>query len=323
MKWYFSNKRNGSGKNKPRDEIEMMSQEIEIYLRAIATETSGENLNMIGRTLVRLFGAYLTDIEKDRLGHVLKRLRRAANQTNPPTKKAADALKLGDIYHMLKSPEYLRLSCWERESVDILLIAFVTLSRVAEIITLTVRDVAESGQYISVRAKTYAATCQRHVKKVSDALGLYPTRILRKQRAQAILNGRTLLYSGEPGRDVPVTSSDVTNALRRVTNKMNMICRITAHSGRKGAAVAAVLAEVPLVVVQSLGLWRCIDSLQAYLGEALRQEFCVLDLLCNNTYNEQHQRDKNDNSNGHCNINVEKKMSNAYRDDGGQRCDNY
>ncbi len=74
-------------------------------------------------------------------------------------------------------------------------------------------------------------------------------------------------------------SPEVTQALKRVTKKMQMECRITAHSGRKGAAVAAVLAGVPLVVVQSLGIWRCINSLQSYLGRSLREEVGVLDLL--------------------------------------------
>lgn len=71
--------------------------------------------------------------------------------------------------------------------------------------------------------------------------------------------------------------------MRRVTKKLKMSCRITAHSGRKGAAVAVLLSGVPLVVIQSLGLWRCLDNLQAYLGEALRQQFGVLDFLADNS----------------------------------------
>lgn len=256
-----------------------MSQEIGVYLESVAGGVSGENLNMIGRTLLRLFEAYLTSMERAKLETLLKKLRRAANQANPPVRKAANALRLGDLQYMLGSPEYPKLSQWERQAVDILVVAFATLSRVAEIVSLSTRDVAENGHYISVRTKTYASTCQRHVKRVSNVLGLHPARVLQRQRAEAILQGRTLLYSGQTGRDIPVTSSEVTHALRRVTKKLKMLCRITAHSGRKGAAVAALLAGVPLVVIQSLGLWRCVDSLQAYLGESLRQEFCVLDFL--------------------------------------------
>lgn len=279
MAWYFNNRCKEQEERKPEDEIELMSQDIGVYLEYAAGRVSGENLNMIGRTLLRLFEAYLTSMERAKLETLLKKLRRAANQANPPVRKAANALRLDDLQYMLGSSEYHKLSQWEKQAIDILVVAFATVSRVAEIVSLTTGDVTENGHYISVRTKTYASTCQRHVKYVSNALGLYPSRILQSRRAAAILQGRTLLYSGQTGRDVPVTSSDVTHALKRVTRKLKMMCRITAHSGRKGAAVAALLAGVPLVVIQSLGLWRCIDSLQAYLGESLRQEFCVLDFL--------------------------------------------
>ena len=283
MSWYFTSSGETQGQEKPEEELEQMAQDIGVYVGGIAPRISGENLNGIGRTLLRLFEPYLTSIDTDRLMALLKKLRRNANQTNPPIRKAADALKLRDLHHMLESPEYPKLSPWEKQAIDILLVAFATMSRVAEIIALTTRDVAADGHYISIRAKTYASTCQRHEKRVSNAQGLYPTRVLRKQRAEAILQGRSLLYSGRRGKDVPITSSEVTQALKRATKKLKMSCRITAHSGRKGAAVAVLLSGAPLVVIQSLGLWRCLDSLQAYLGGALRQQFGVLDLLSDNS----------------------------------------
>lgn len=276
-----------NGEKELEEEMETMARKIGVYLETIATSISGENLNMTGKILMKLFGAHLTDIDKKTLETLLKRLRRLANQRNPPANRAADALRLEDLHNILESPKYPRLSRYEKEAVDILVVAFATLSRVAEITSLTIRDVSEDGHHISVRTKTQAATCIRHVKYVSDALGLYPTRVLRSQRTDAILHGRTLLYSARAGEDVPIGSSEVTRALKQVTETMGMSCRITAHSGRKGAAVAALLAGAPIVMIQSLGLWRCIDSMQAYLGEALRQGFCVLDLLRESTYKTQ------------------------------------
>ena len=262
-----------------KDVMKLLTQNVGVYLEDRTKYTSGENVRVTGRTLFSLFGKHLSEQEKERLELLLKKLRMEGNMRNPPVRKAADALKLEDLHSILDNPRYLKLKEAERQAIDVLIVAFSTVSRVAEIVSLTTRDVTENGQFISVRTKTGASTCQRHLKRVSNGFELQPVQILKRQRAVAILQGRTLLYPSKGNSNIPISSSDVTRELKNVTRKLNLNCRITAHSGRKGAAVAALLAGVPLVIIQSLGLWKCVDSLQAYIGEALRREFGILDLL--------------------------------------------
>lgn len=117
----------------------------------------------------------------------------------------------------MKRAEDLRLNSLEQQAINILVVAFSSVSRVEEIISLTIRDVSCDGRYVSIRAKTHAATCKRHCKHLSDGGKLYPVEILSRQRADALLNGRQLLYSVDPSSDVPLTSSKVTKALKQVT----------------------------------------------------------------------------------------------------------
>ena len=162
------------------------------------------------------------------------------------------------------------------QAVEILTVAFATTSRVAEIVALSVNDVSDDGTCIAVRTKTFAHTWQKHVKRVSNGCGLAPVEILKKRRERALLLSRHLLFSKQESKDSPLIAADVTAALKRVARKVRMNCNITSHSGRKGAAVAALVAGVPIVVIQSLGLWKCLDSLQAYLGRAVEKVFVYL-----------------------------------------------
>ena len=265
-----------------KNEFRFMSKSIVPYLKSLLGVMSGENLNNRGRTLMRIFAPYLTVKNISEIELVLRHLRRSANIANPPVHKAADALRIRDLKELLGRAELSKITRMEHQALDVLVIAFASVSRVAEIISLTVRDVSPNGNYISVRIKTEAATCKRHIKRLSNGVGLHPVDLLRKQREEAILCGRKLLYSARSEVDSPLSSSDITRTLKKITSKLRLNCRITAHSSRKGAAVAAILAGVPLVIIQSLGVWKCIDSLQAYVGKTIREEFCVLDFLGGN-----------------------------------------
>lgn len=254
------------------------------YLQDIAGKVSGEQVNVLGRILLGVFDSYITPEMSAEYRQQLKVLRRDANVLNPPTKHAADAVMLSDLCKLWKRAAHTRLEARERQAIEILTVAFATTSRVAEIIALTVDDVAEDGSRITIRAKTFAQTWQRHVKKVGDGCGLAPTKILSERRKRAQLLSRDLLFSCVEAQDVPLSSADITTALRKAVKKVHIKCRITSHSGRKGAAVTALLAGVPIVVIQSFGLWKCLDSLQAYLGNAVREQFCVLDLVASTGY---------------------------------------
>ena len=55
--------------------------------------------------------------------------------------------------------------------------------------------------------------------------------------------------------------------------------RLTAHTARKGAAVEALMRGVPLPVIQALGGWKDLNTLQAYIGEAVRRTTSLIDIL--------------------------------------------
>ena len=55
--------------------------------------------------------------------------------------------------------------------------------------------------------------------------------------------------------------------------------RVTCHSARKRAAIEAVLAGLPVPVVQTYGVWGNASSLEKHVGETLRQRFPFLRTL--------------------------------------------
>ena len=245
----------------------------------MSVSASGEFVNTAGRILFGIFERYVNpeDLERDRTQ--LRVLRRDANMSNPPTQHAADALKLRDLRKILEQMDEVHLTQTELQAVEILTVAFATISRVAEIAALRIIDVPENCRSISIRTKTCAKTWQMHVKRVSDGCGLDPTRILRERRVSAKRYARNLLFSRSDTEDLQFTSTEVTKALKRVAEKMHLRCNITSHSGRKGAAVAGLVAGVPITVIQALGAWKCLESMQSYLGKAIRENYGILELL--------------------------------------------
>lgn len=169
----------------------------------------------------------------------------------------------------------------EQVAVEVFTISFVSISRVVEILGLTCKDVAVDGSFISIRAKTFASTCQKHVKRISDGCGLFPRGLLARRRRMAVLEGRKFLFSLKRanGEETQLTSSDVSQSLRRVLKRVQMKRTITSHSGRKGGAVEALLVGVPIVAIQAWGVWSSVDTLQAYLGKAVRENCGVLEVL--------------------------------------------
>ena len=98
-----------------------------------------------------------------------------------------------------------------------------------------------------------------------------------RYREEARRRGRRCLFVG--ARDHPVVTASVTRKLRKLGKRLGGGLRITAHSARKGAAVEAVLAGTPLPIVQALGGWANINTLQAYIGEAIRRTTSLADVL--------------------------------------------
>lgn len=212
-----------------------------------------------------------------RIREALPMLRKEANRRNPPNQRAAEAVSLKMVNQLVKDARREKLSRGERRVLDIFTIAFVTMSRVGEISTLRVEDVAPNGDTILIRPKTGARTWLKLTKRVSNVGGLRAAERLEEYRKRAIQEGRELLFTGKKGKQL--TTASITARLKQVGRKLRVYSRITAHSARKGAAVEALLAGVPLPVIQALGGWRDINTLQAYIGEAVRRAVPLMEIL--------------------------------------------
>lgn len=249
------------------------------YLQKFVGEKSGENIYASGKVLLIVLRDILDLGQERKIRQELAILRKRGNIQIPPGRKAADAIRLKDLVNVWKLVEQQKVKPELRQALEILTVAFATTSRVAEIITLQVGDVSVDGSMIAVRTKTQAATWERYSKHVANSEGLFPTQILARRRSEAILESRTLIFTAPDTEGLALSSAQVTKSLRKLMKTLHIQQRITAHSGRKGAAVSALLAGVPVAAIQALGAWKSADSMQAYLAKAVREEFSVLDLL--------------------------------------------
>lgn len=248
------------------------------YLFVLARVTSGEYLHRTWKVLRSLLCRVIPAEQLELLGSCIPRLRRDANVRTPVRHRPADAITLDDLDMILECAKYTKLSEAESIALEISTIAFSTMSRVAEITALEVRDVKEDGMEISLRPKTYANTWRRLVKRVSDWRNIRAATALRRRREAAIRAKRTLLF---PTRNSPTTqlsSSAVSASLKSALKKLGVSRRVTSHSGRKGAALESLLTGIPVVAIQAFGGWRNVASLERYVGEALRRNIALGDL---------------------------------------------
>ena len=148
-----------------------------------------------------------------------------------------------------------------------------------EILSLRVEDVQGDGRAIRVVTKTDAATKVAHIKAVEDGLGLHPTKIVLMRRAEALEKGRVHLFPSTRQAGEAMSSKEATSGLQLLCRHCAVPQRITSHSARKGAATEAILAGLPMVVVQAIGLWKQAGSVEKYVGEVLRQSYPFLRVL--------------------------------------------
>ena len=78
-----------------------------------------------------------------------------------------------------------------------------------------------------------------------------------------------------------MNSARVRDMLQRVVKKIGLKIRLTTHGARKGSAVESVMAGAPLPLLQAWGGWCSIDSLQHYIGSAIRMRISPLEWLEN------------------------------------------
>ena len=138
-------------------------------------------------------------------------------------------------------------------------------------------DVDGREGLIRIRPKTTARTWKFVTKKVANIAGLEAKNIIREYEARVEKGPEDLLFKNQPGG--VLEAARVRDQLRRVVVKLGMNLRLTTHAARKGAAVESVLAGAPLPVVQAWGSWESIDSLQDYVGKAIRVAISPLEWL--------------------------------------------
>ena len=267
----------GKGRLKTRTEARGLTR----YLRELASQVSGEALLSNARSLLRTLEGRIGAKRKKRILEALPTMRREANRKHPPVQKAAEAIRLSTLQTLLKRAKMQKLLRGEGQALDIFVLAFATMSRVGEVAALETSNVSSDGSTILIRPKTGARTWQRMAKRVSSLHGLRARERLRKRREEADRKGRKSLFPGKGGH--PVATSTITARIKRLAKRFGIKGRISSHSARKGAAVEAVLAGVPLPVVQALGGWRDLNTLQAYIGEGLRRNVPLLDILRGNS----------------------------------------
>lgn len=247
------------------------------YIYSLAERLSGEALATNAKGLLVQLKDFISRKKEEKIKKELPILRKRANMKNPPQSKAAEAISWENMKKLLERAKEANLSRMERQALDIFLIAFMTVSRVGEVAALEVENTAQDGTMIAVRPKTSAKTWLRLRKRVPDTAGFRAANKVREYRRRAIKQGRRTLFRGR-GRKPPSTSS-ITALLKRITAKVGIRARITAHSARKGAAVEALLAGVPLPVIQALGGWSDVNTLQAYIAEAIRRSTSLMGVL--------------------------------------------
>ena len=254
-------------------------QHIEDYLSYLATVTSGE---YVLRTWKILKASLIKDLpgnDLEMLEQRIQLLRRDANVRHPVEYRAADAIRMEDLNNIMAQLQYTKLSYKERTAIEILCVAFPTMSRVAEISALTVDDIFDGGKIISIRPKTLAKTCKRQVKKLTDMGFIKAATFVQRRRDTTIRKGRQVLFSAKENKDEPMSSSVVSTLLKGIMKKIKSVKRVTAHSARKGAAVEALLSGLPIVTIQSFGGWQDMRTLERYLGDSLRRNVAWMDLL--------------------------------------------
>lgn len=240
----------------------------------MAERVSGEALRSNAHSLLRTLEGQLGSRREAEIRALLPLWRRDANMRQPPRQQAAAAVSWRTLKRLVARAQGARLSRSERQALDIFVLAFATVSRVGEIAALEVEHVAPDGGHLTLRPKTGARTWRRLVKRVANTPSLRAADMLWRRREEARRGGFRFVFRS--GGDKPPSTASSTGHLRDVTRRLGIPARVTAHSARKGAAVEALLAGTPLPVIQALGGWRDINTLQAYIGEAVRRTTSLL-----------------------------------------------
>lgn len=257
---------------------EPLSENLKGYIKYLSELKSGTNVETTTKILLSLLGDRINREDRRSLTMYMKVCKKAANQHNPPAVKASEAIKYSELIDLLRRAAAVNISDKEQLALDVLVVSFCTLSRAHEISALDVENVSEDGCNIMVRPKTEAKSWSLYKKCVKDGVGLQPASILKEKRKRAIRQNRRYLFQ-EESSNLPISTGNITKSLKNLTRRLGIEKRITAHSARKGAAVELILRGIPLVAIKAWGTWANLDTLETYVGKAIREEVALMDSL--------------------------------------------
>ena len=173
-----------------------------------------------------------------RLGEVC----RHGNLLVPPETRSADPASLRMIYHLFDKAEEKKVTSSQGRALDILLIAYATMSRMGEIRRLSVGDVSTpTGEAEALRISFVQKQNRRkgtEIAKVAPAaVGKHswcPRKILMAWTEDARRLGRTYVFGGELGAPPSVQAVDKAPATALSKPAPGYPLKITGHSARRG-----------------------------------------------------------------------------------------
>lgn len=138
------------------------------YAQCLAGSTSGENLYVQGKTISNFLFGKESSQEREEVSQQIVKLGRDVDTANPQKRKVASPLTIEDIVELESFARHGKITQIERQALDVLIVAFASMSRVGEIANPRLQDVDPCGTHVGIQAKTDAATGKRMVKKASD-----------------------------------------------------------------------------------------------------------------------------------------------------------
>ena len=105
-------------------------------MQGLAEDVSGEALWKRGKTLLRVFAPLLGEQERGDIWGRLRILRREANKRHPPRTSGATPIGFAELAELWGRAQKAALPHNQREALDILAVAFATVSRAGEIAAL-------------------------------------------------------------------------------------------------------------------------------------------------------------------------------------------
>lgn len=255
-----------------------LSKRIRHYIDYLAKHKSGRNVETTTRIIMSILKEELRKEERDELSVYMRVSKRIANQQHPPASKASVAVRYREVLELLERASRVRISLKESQALDIFVVCFCTMSRAHEISELKVSDVAEDGSHIRIRPKTKAKDWEYFTKCIRDCVGLHPSAILKRRRREAQLMGYNYLFN-RGGEDSPIKTEEVSKVLGVLAKKLGIGKKVSAHSARKGAAVDMLLLGIPVVIIKAWGTWARLDTLENYVGRAVREEISPSDFM--------------------------------------------